>query len=109
MPQNVNLAREYECNDIFAIIKQQVVNHGVPEDLMKDTMRMFKEFFELPAEDKAIFYTEDARSKKHCKLYPSSLIYATEDIHLWRDNLKHDCHPLEKCILDWPVKPTRYR
>ncbi|KAJ6998102.1 hyoscyamine 6-dioxygenase-like [Populus alba x Populus x berolinensis] len=87
----------------------QVVNHGVPEDLMKDTMRMFKEFFELPAEDKAIFYTEDARSKKHCKLYPSSLIYATEDIHLWRDNLKHDCHPLEKCILDWPVKPTRYR
>ncbi|KAJ6931801.1 hypothetical protein NC652_015090 [Populus alba x Populus x berolinensis] len=43
----------------------QVVNHGVPEDLMKDTMRMFKELFELPAEDNAKFYTEDSRSKKH--------------------------------------------
>ncbi|CAK7346421.1 unnamed protein product [Dovyalis caffra] len=87
----------------------QVINHGVPEDLMKDTMRIFKEFFELPTEDKAIFYVENSRSNKNCKLYPSSIINATEDVHLWRDNLKLNCHPLEKCILDWPEKPTRYR
>ncbi|KAJ6773746.1 HYOSCYAMINE 6-DIOXYGENASE-LIKE [Salix purpurea] len=53
----------------------QVINHGVPEDLMKDTLSMFKEFFDLPAEDKAIFYTEDARSQKALQVVGS---YATE-------------------------------
>ncbi|KAK8611777.1 hypothetical protein V6N13_131819 [Hibiscus sabdariffa] len=31
----------------------QVVNHGVSENLVNDTMNLFKEFFQLPAEDKA--------------------------------------------------------
>nr|TKS13713.1 hypothetical protein D5086_0000049450 [Populus alba] len=34
----------------------QVINHGVAEDLMNDTMSVFKEFFELPEEDKTSFY-----------------------------------------------------
>ncbi|KAB5556018.1 hypothetical protein DKX38_006927 [Salix brachista] len=37
----------------------------------------------------------------------SSLLYATEDVHLWRDNLTR--HPLEECIQHWPEKPARYR
>ncbi|KAJ6306516.1 hypothetical protein OIU78_021769 [Salix suchowensis] len=79
------------------------------EKLISNNSQFQRNSLTCPAEDKAIFYIEDARSKKYCKLYPSSLIYATEDVHLWRDNLKHDCHPLEKCIQDWPEKPTRYR
>ncbi|GMI76122.1 DOWNY MILDEW RESISTANT 6 [Hibiscus trionum] len=85
----------------------QVVNHGVPENLVNDTMILFKEFFELPAEDKADVYSEDP--KRPCRLYTSSSSYETEKVHLWRDNLRHPCHPLEECIKIWPQKPTRYR
>ncbi|KAB5556021.1 hypothetical protein DKX38_006930 [Salix brachista] len=42
-------------------------------------------------------------------LYTSNLLYATEDVHLWRDNLRNSCHPLEECIQHWPEKPARYR
>ncbi|KAB5556132.1 hypothetical protein DKX38_007041 [Salix brachista] len=42
-------------------------------------------------------------------LYTSSLLYATEDVHIWRDNLRNSCHPLEECIQHWPEKPARYR
>ncbi|RXH87343.1 hypothetical protein DVH24_028843 [Malus domestica] len=31
----------------------RVVNHGISESLLNDTMGVFKEFFDLPAEDKA--------------------------------------------------------
>ncbi|XWS31435.1 hypothetical protein CRYUN_Cryun23aG0075500 [Craigia yunnanensis] len=85
----------------------QVVNHGITENLMNETMDVFKEFFEMPLEEKAMFYSEDP--KKSCRLVTSSASYDWEKIHLWRDNLRHPCHPLEECIKLWPEKPTRYR
>ncbi|MBA0796835.1 hypothetical protein Gohar_007569, partial [Gossypium harknessii] len=84
----------------------QVINHGVSEDLMNDTMNVFKEFFELPAEDKADLYSEEFN--RPCKLYTSSANYDGDKVHLWRDSLRHPCHPLEECIKIWPQKPTRY-
>ncbi|XWS31432.1 hypothetical protein CRYUN_Cryun23aG0075200 [Craigia yunnanensis] len=74
---------------------------------MNETMDVFKEFFEMPLEEKAMFYSEDP--KKSCRLVTSSANYDWEKIHLWRDNLRHPCHPLEECIKLWPEKPTRYR
>ncbi|KAK8717966.1 hypothetical protein V6N13_045216 [Hibiscus sabdariffa] len=86
----------------------QVVNHGVPEDLMKESMDVLKEFFEMPAEDKAVLYSEDPRNR--CRLSTSSVNYAREKVHHWRDNLRHPCLPgLEDCIQLWPQKPIRYR
>ncbi|KAA3468893.1 hyoscyamine 6-dioxygenase-like [Gossypium australe] len=106
------------AHDRIAIVQQilkasqefgffQVVNHGVPENLVTDTMNVFKEFFELPAEDKVSVYSNDL--KRPCRLYTSSSNYDHENVHLWRDNLRHPCHPLEDCIKIWPQKPTRYR
>ncbi|KAK8346859.1 hypothetical protein V6Z11_A07G246400 [Gossypium hirsutum] len=60
----------------------QVVNHGISENLMNESMDVFKELFEMPDEDK---------------------------VHQWRDNLRHPCHPLQDCIKHWPQKPIRYR
>ncbi|CAL5436638.1 unnamed protein product [Camellia sinensis] len=37
----------------------QVINHGLPKELMDDTMSLFKEFFDMPEEDKATYYSED--------------------------------------------------
>ncbi|MBA0709892.1 hypothetical protein Golax_024910 [Gossypium laxum] len=85
----------------------QVINHGVSENLVNDTMNVFKEFFELPAEDKAGIYSEDL--KRPCRLYTSSPNFNREKVHLWRDSLRHPCHPLKECIKIWPQKPTRYR
>ncbi|MBA0605802.1 hypothetical protein Godav_018340 [Gossypium davidsonii] len=85
----------------------QVVNHGVPESLMNESMDVFKEFFEMPWEDKAMLYSEDP--KNSCRLSTSSVNYAREKIHHWRDNLRHRCHPLQDCIKHWPQKPIRYR
>ncbi|MBA0680689.1 hypothetical protein Goari_012375, partial [Gossypium aridum] len=56
---------------------------------------------------KAGIYSEDL--KRPCRLYTSSSNYDHENVHLWRDNLRHPCHPLEDCIKIWPQKPTRYR
>ncbi|KAM2511656.1 hypothetical protein PS1_036019 [Malus domestica] len=85
----------------------QVINHGISESLLKDTMGVFKEFFELPAEDKAAVYSEDP--KKICRLFTSSGNYDWEDVHLWRDNLRHPCLPLEESMKHWPQQPSTYR
>ncbi|XVF21600.1 hypothetical protein REPUB_Repub12eG0103800 [Reevesia pubescens] len=85
----------------------QVVNHGIPENLMNEGIDVFKEVFEMPAEDKAVLYSNDP--KRSCRLSTSSANYDWEKNHLWRDNLRHPCLPLEECIKLWPEKPTRYR
>lgn len=86
---------------------KQVINHGVADTLMDDTMSLYKEFFDMPAEDKASLYSSDPN--KSCRLYTSSKDYPNEEVHYWRDNLRHPCHPLEACMQLWPEKPTRYR
>ncbi|XP_061366950.1 hyoscyamine 6-dioxygenase-like [Gastrolobium bilobum] len=84
----------------------QLVNHGIPNKLLDDATQVAKEFFELPIEDKARLYSEDP--KQGCRLY-TSIDYANEDVHYWRDSLKHPCHPLQEHIQNWPNKPTRYQ
>uniref|UniRef100_A0A803LFC6 Fe2OG dioxygenase domain-containing protein n=2 Tax=Chenopodium quinoa TaxID=63459 RepID=A0A803LFC6_CHEQI len=74
---------------------------------MEDAMKVFREFFELPFEEKSHLYSEESNVK--CRLYTSSFDYANEDIHYWRDCLKHNCAPLEDCIDSWPQNPPRYR
>ncbi|KAJ8440803.1 hypothetical protein Cgig2_000691 [Carnegiea gigantea] len=83
-----------------------VINHGVPTSLMDDTRRMFKEFFVLPAEEKTRFLSSDLCQK--CALYTSNVDYEKEEIHNWRDSLRHSCSALEECVDYWPQKPLRY-
>ncbi|KAL6271461.1 hypothetical protein ACE6H2_028372 [Prunus campanulata] len=84
----------------------QLINHGVPDNLLHNVMNVGKEFFELPSEDKASLYSEDARQS--CRLY-TSIDYVREQVHYWRDTLRHPCHPLEEHIDFWPQKPANYR
>ena len=85
-----------------------MINHGVSKELMNDTMSVFNEVFEMPAEDLADIYSEDPN--RSCRLFTSGSPYANEDVHYWRDFLRHPCHPdLDACIQQWPEKPNRYR
>ncbi|KAI7980157.1 Protein DOWNY MILDEW RESISTANCE 6 [Camellia lanceoleosa] len=51
----------------------QVINHGVSENLMDDAMDLFKEFFDMPADDKASVYSDDP--SQSCRLFTSSYNY----------------------------------
>ncbi|KAJ8438134.1 hypothetical protein Cgig2_033013 [Carnegiea gigantea] len=75
----------------------QVINHGIRKELLKDAMSVFTEFFELPFKDKSHLYSEELN--ENCRLYTSSYNYAREEIHYWRDCLKHNCR-LGSRILD---------
>ncbi|XP_050363392.1 hyoscyamine 6-dioxygenase-like [Argentina anserina] len=85
----------------------QVINHGVSNKLIHDTMRVFKEFHAMPSKDKARECSKDP--SRDCKLYTSSENYANEGVHLWRDALTHPGHTSEKYLQYWPKKPTQYR
>ncbi|KAI3514587.1 hypothetical protein L1887_13130 [Cichorium endivia] len=77
----------------------QVINHEIPETIVNDAMNVLKEFFDMPSK------------KTHTTgwIYTSSTDYAKDGVHLWRENLKHPCHPIEDCIHLWPENPTRYQ
>ncbi|WCJ30726.1 2-oxoglutarate (2OG) and Fe(II)-dependent oxygenase superfamily protein [Euphorbia peplus] len=85
----------------------QVINHGVDQELIKNAGMVFKDFFQMPAEDKATFYSEDP--SRSCRICKSSISYAGENIRLWREKLTHKCHPLHEHIQEWPQKPHTYR
>ncbi|KAI3806067.1 hypothetical protein L1987_21959 [Smallanthus sonchifolius] len=85
----------------------QVINHGVSDKTMEDMMALYDEFFNLPVEDKLGVYSEKPR--KGCTLYTSGLEYPKEDVHYWKDTLKHPCHPIDEHSPSWPDKPTRYK
>jgi isopenicillin N synthase-like dioxygenase len=78
----------------------------VSEELMKDVLVVAKEFFDLPLEEKERFYSEDPNQT--CRL-KTSIDFAKEKVHFWRDSLRHPCHPLEEHIQQWPENPARYR
>ena len=94
-------------NKPYLFLKLQVINHGVSEDLMDETMNVAEEFHAMPGLDKERECSKDPNGS--CKLYTSSYVYPREDFHYWRDAVTHPCRPLVECIQFWPEKPTRYR
>lgn len=87
----------------------QVINHGVSDDLMHETMRLYEEFFSMPVDDHKSLLSDDF--SKSVRFYTSGYSYANEELHLWKDSLKHPAcaHPLDEVIQGWPDKPERYR
>ncbi|XP_006657487.1 2'-deoxymugineic-acid 2'-dioxygenase-like [Oryza brachyantha] len=86
----------------------QVVNHGVPEQAMRDMEAVCEEFFGMPAEEKAAFYS-DAEDKPN-RLF-SSTIYEVGGQRYWRDCLRLACgFPVsDDTKTHWPDKPHRLR
>eukprot|EP01018_Ginkgo_biloba_P012181 Gb_17241 [translate_table: standard] len=84
----------------------QVVNHGVPASIMKRMTEVGKEFFEMPVEDKLLFYSDDPTRAVRLS---TSFNIQREQVFNWRDYLRHHCYPLEEFIHAWPSKPASYR
>ncbi|XP_066395803.1 2'-deoxymugineic-acid 2'-dioxygenase-like [Miscanthus floridulus] len=87
----------------------QVVNHGVPEQAVRDMETCCEEFFRLPAEDKAAFYSED--TDRPNRLFTSTT-YGTGGERYWRDCLRLACGSFPVAAdakSAWPDKPDGLR
>ncbi|XP_021770459.1 hyoscyamine 6-dioxygenase-like [Chenopodium quinoa] len=108
----IDLQEENSSQHIMKAIQEfglfQVINHGVSKDLIDEALKVFKEVFELPPEEKSKINMEEDLNQ-FCRIYSSSYNFNTEKFHYWRDVLKHHCSPLEECIKFWPQNPENYR
>ncbi|CAM0902311.1 unnamed protein product [Alopecurus aequalis] len=81
----------------------QVVNHGVSRSVMTGALEAASEFFDMSAERKEVFASDDIRSPIR---YDTS---AQDGISKSRAFLKHYANPLEEWINFWPMQPATYR
>ncbi|CAM0958243.1 unnamed protein product [Alopecurus aequalis] len=85
----------------------KVINHGVTEQAMRDMEAACREFFALPAEDKAAFYLEDNDKTNR---YFSGTTYETGGNNYWTDCLRVGCSfPVDGSKNSWPDKPENLR
>ncbi|RWV97218.1 hypothetical protein GW17_00040015 [Ensete ventricosum] len=75
----------------------QVLNHGVPVELMVKMMVIALEFFRLPREEKVKHYSDDPAKKMRLS---TSFNIRKETVHNWRDYLRLHCYPLEDYQFD---------
>ncbi|XP_076889482.1 hyoscyamine 6-dioxygenase-like [Bidens hawaiensis] len=81
-----------------------VINHGVPEKTVTDAMNVLKEFFDMQPK-----HTSGIIPPNKGYIYTSSTGFTKDSVHLWRENIKLPCHPLEESIHLWPDTPARYQ
>lgn len=83
-----------------------VKNHGVSESTMENEMRVGREFFHLPTEEKMRYFSTDHKSRMR---YATSFNVKEDKTLNWRDFLRYSCKPLEEMVPLWPDKPTDFR
>ncbi|KAL6190447.1 hypothetical protein ACLB2K_036844 [Fragaria x ananassa] len=82
----------------------QIINHGVPEELCNRMMTAYTQFFKLPAEEKAQYFTTD--HTKQVKLFNYFLkIQGQEKVTMWSETFSHFWHPTNLL----PENPPQYR
>ncbi|KAK4489789.1 hypothetical protein RD792_000428 [Penstemon davidsonii] len=84
----------------------QIINHGVSKDITENMLKVSKEFFDLPIEEKMKLYSNDP--SKTTRLSTSSNLQK-EKIHNWRDYLRLHCYPLDKYDQEWPSNPSSFK
>eukprot|EP01018_Ginkgo_biloba_P032128 Gb_32170 [translate_table: standard] len=84
----------------------QIINHGVPEPVIKRMLEVAREFFTMPLEYRAQYYSEDPSQVVRLS---TSFNIQKEKVFNWRDYLRHHCYPLEEFVHAWPSKPAAYR
>ncbi|KEH18558.1 putative flavanone 3-dioxygenase [Medicago truncatula] len=84
----------------------QIVNHGVPEEVINNMMSVSKEFFNLPESERMKNYSDDPLKTTRLS---TSFNVKTEKVSNWRDYLRLHCHPLEDYVHEWPANPPSFR
>eukprot|EP00253_Pinus_taeda_P030590 PITA_30590 len=81
----------------------EIVNHGVPKNVMKSMMGIAKEFYEMAVEDPACLYSEDVNQPVR---FSTGFNFRRDKVLHWIDYFTDPCHPLEEVIGYWPEKPA---
>nr|ADN39436.1 flavonoid biosynthesis oxidoreductase protein [Solanum lycopersicum] len=108
---------DLSCGDQAQIIRQigeacqtygffQVINHGVPKEVVEKMLGVAGEFFNLPVEEKLKLYSDDPSKTMRLS---TSFNVKKETVHNWRDYLRLHCYPLEKYAPEWPSNPSSFR
>jgi isopenicillin N synthase-like dioxygenase len=84
----------------------QVINHGVPKEVVEGMQEVAAEFFQLPVEEKMKLYSDDPTKTMRLS---TSFNVKKETVHNWRDYLRLHCHPLEQYAPEWPSNPSFFR
>ncbi|CAL5348349.1 unnamed protein product [Camellia sinensis] len=86
----------------------QVVNHGIPEDVISKLQKVGKEFFELPQEEKEVYAKPPGA--KSVEGYGTKLQKEVEGKKGWVDHLFHKIWPPSAINYQfWPKNPPHYR
>ena len=86
----------------------QVINHGIPSDVIVELQRVGKEFFELPQEEKEAYAV--APGSGSLEGYGTSLQKEAEGKKAWTDYLFHNVWPPSAVNYNlWPKNPPSYR
>ena len=83
-----------------------MINHGVPEEIMEEMLKVGDEFFKLPIEEKMKVYSDDP--SKTVRL-STSFNVNKEEVHNWRDYLRLHCWPLDHYLPQWPSNPPTFK
>lgn len=84
----------------------QLVNHGIPSDVVSNMIDVGTKFFELPFEERAKYMSSDMRAPVR---YGTSFNQNKDTVFCWRDFLKLMCHPLPDVLPHWPCSPVNMR
>ncbi|XP_042404383.1 protein DMR6-LIKE OXYGENASE 1-like [Zingiber officinale] len=84
----------------------QVVNHGIPDDVITSMLRVAREFFRQPESERLKMYSDDPSRTTRLS---TSFNTRTEEVASWRDFLRLHCFPLEDYVHEWPANPPAFR
>lgn len=87
-------------------IRAQLVNHGIPSDVVNSMIDVSKRFFQLPYEERSKYMTSDMKASVR---YGTSFSQSKDKVFCWRDFLKLMCHPLPDILPNWPSSPMDFR
>ncbi|XP_061356666.1 protein DOWNY MILDEW RESISTANCE 6-like [Gastrolobium bilobum] len=86
----------------------QVINHGVPLDLCQRVLDSLLQFFHLPPEERAIFFTKN--HSQPVKIF--SYYFKSDDqkkVTMWSETFSHPWHPTEDFTHHLPTNPPQHR
>ena len=84
----------------------KVINHGIPNSVVKDALDAAEEFFELPSEEKMRFASANVHEPVR---YGTSMNHVKDEVFYWRDFIKHYANPISEWIHLWPSTPPTYK
>ncbi|XP_031285206.1 protein DMR6-LIKE OXYGENASE 1-like [Pistacia vera] len=84
----------------------QIVNHGIPLEVISNMIDVSSRFFALPFEERAKYMSSDMKAPVR---YGTSFNQNKDSVFCWRDFLKLMCHPTEDVLPLWPSSPADWR